>query len=105
MQKLKKVGVFSLAKFQTILMALFGLACGVLYSFGGLIIDVMVSLGWLSGTEMETPGLSEGTLLAFGALIGMPIIGALIGFVVGIIEGLLYNLYAKRFGGIKVELD
>ncbi|MEL7002357.1 MAG: hypothetical protein AAFN93_06430 [Bacteroidota bacterium] len=104
MQRLKKIGVLSLAKFQTILMALLGLVCGILYSFGGLIIDIMVSLGWLSAEDMETPGLSEGTLLAFGALIGMPLIGAFIGFVVGIIEGLTYNLYSRWFGGIKMKL-
>ena len=36
-----------------------GLACGVLYSVGGFFVDLF------------TIGLNRGTLLAFGALIGM----------------------------------
>jgi len=50
-------------------MALLGLLAGILYSFGGLIIDILVSFGWI--TSSETPGLSYGTVFAFGALIGI----------------------------------
>jgi hypothetical protein len=102
MKKNNKINLWSLAKFQAILMALIGLLLGVLYSFGGLIIDTLVSLGWISSSE--TPGLSYGTLLALGALIGMPVIGCVIGFVLGLIEAILYNLYAGWFGGIKMDI-
>ncbi|MFQ5677381.1 MAG: hypothetical protein ACE5G1_15945, partial [bacterium] len=83
--------------------ALIGLILGILYSFGGLIIDALVSMGWI--TSAETPGLSFGTVLAFGALIGMPIIFATFGFIVGLIEAFLYNLFARWFGGIKEILS
>ena len=102
MAELKRIIVFSFAKFQAILMALVGLIAGILYSFGGFAIDVLVSIGWISSSE--TPGLSFGTVLAFGALIGMPIIFAAFGFMTGLIEAFLYNIYARRFGGIKKEL-
>ncbi len=69
---------------------LIGVFLGVLYAFGGLFIDTLVSLGILNLSE--TPGLSIGTLYAFGALIGMPIIGALLGFITGNIGAFLYNL-------------
>ncbi|MDH3323685.1 MAG: DUF3566 domain-containing protein [Flavobacteriaceae bacterium] len=82
-------------------MALVGLLAGIIYAFGGLIIDFMVSLRWIS--TMETPGLSYGTLLAFGALIGMPAIFAITGFLVGIVEAMLYNLFARWFGGLKID--
>ena len=39
----------------------------VFYSFGGLIIDSMVSVNLLSPATWGTPGLGTGTLLAFGA--------------------------------------
>lgn len=105
MNEVKKVGVFSFAKFLTLIGALMGLACGIIYSFGGLIIDGFVSLGLLSPETMETPGLSVGTLLAFGAVIGMPLIFAVFGFVTGLIGALLYNLYARMFGGVNVEFE
>jgi len=98
-----RIRVFSFAKFQTVLGALIGLICGILYSFGGLIIDILVSKGWI--TTQKTPGLSYGTVLAFGALIGMPIIGATIGFLLGLVEAILYNLFAKWLGGIKIDFE
>lgn len=91
MAKVKKINVLSLVKFQAVLASLIGLVAGILYSFGGLIIDTLVSLGWI--TYHDTPGLGFGTILAFGALIGMPIIFAAIGLVVGLIEALLFNLF------------
>lgn len=83
-------------------MGFVGLILGILYSFGGLIVDSLVTLEWM--TTNETPGLSYGTLLAFGALIGMPLIFAVAGFVVGGIGAILFNIVAKWFGGIKIDL-
>lgn len=103
MKIIRKIKVFQFALFQAFLLFLIGVICGILYSFGGLIIDSMVSLGWLSPEKMETPGLSYGTILAFGALIGMPLIAAGIGFATGIIEAILYNIYAYLFGGINIS--
>lgn len=105
MERLKNTGVLSFAKFQAMIGALIGLICGIIYSYGGLIIDVLVSIGLLSPKSMSTPGLNFGTVLAFGALIGMPLIFAALGFLLGIFVALLYNLYAKWFGGIKVDFE
>ena len=105
MEKIKKIGVFSFAKFQALVGALIGLICGILYSFGGLIIDVLVSGGLLSSAAMETPGLSYGTVLAFGALVGMPVIFATAGFLLGLVEAILHNLFARWFGGIKIDFS
>ena len=103
MPKIKRVGVFSLAKFQAVLMFPLGLLAGILYSFGGLIIDALVTVGWV--TTSETPGLSYGTFLAFGALIGMPLIFTAFAFAVGIVEAVIYNLLAKRFGGVSLNIQ
>ena len=102
MNKLKKINTLSFAKFQALLMGLTGVLFGILYSFGGLFIDTLVSLEIVSPELASTPGLSFGTVLAFGALIGMPLLFAFLGFFFGIIEALLFNLVAKRFGGIQV---
>lgn len=103
MTKIKKVGVLSMVKFQTALGALVGLIAGVLYSFGGLVLDILVTYGWIISNE--TPGLSYGTVLAFGALIGMPIIFAVFGLISGIVAAFSYNLIAKLVGGIEIELE
>ena len=105
MRKVKKINILSFVKFQVFLMGSVGLLLGIWYSFGGLIIDILVSTGWLSSTAMETPGLSEGTLLAFGALIGMPAIFMGFGLITGFMGGLMYQWYYKKVGGIQVALE
>ena len=97
------MNIFSFAKFQAILFAICGLIAGILYSFGGLIIDVMVSIGWL--VSQETPGLSYGTVLAFGALVGMPLIFAACGFILGLIEAMLFNLFTKWLGKLSINFE
>lgn len=92
MAGLKKIEVLSLAKFQAILLAPVGLITGVIYSFGGLIYDIVT-----------TSSVNLGTALAFFALIGMPVIFAGFGFIIGLLEALLYNLFTNRF--IRIDLD
>jgi len=43
MIKISRLGVFSFARFQALLAGLLGLLAGVLYSFGGLVIDALGS--------------------------------------------------------------
>ena len=103
MKHLKRINVIQFAIFQSVLVALIGILCGILYSFGGFLTDLFVTLGLLSPEAMSTPGLSLGTILAFGALIGMPIIFAIGGFLLGIVEAVLYNIFAAWFGGLKID--
>ena len=101
MNEVKKIDPASLAKTLSYTMALCGLLFAILYSFGGLIIDTLVSSGRISPEIASTPGLSYGTILAFAALIIMPMIGACIGLLMGIISATTYNLLANNFGGVK----
>ena len=105
MKKITRIGIWSLAKLQGVLMALFGLFAGILYSFGGLAIDTFVTLGWLSGAAFGTPGLSAGTSLAFGALIGMPFLFGVYGFVLGIVSAILVNFSLKLIGGLNIAIE
>jgi hypothetical protein len=93
MAKLKRVGVLFFAKLQAIVMACAGLIAGILYAFGGFFYEL------LTGT------LNSGTALAFGALIGMPVTFAVFGFIAGAIGAFLYNLVARWFGGIEMDLE
>jgi hypothetical protein len=63
--------------------AVVGLVCGVVYSVGGFFYD------------LATIGLNFGTLLAFGALVGMPLIFGVVGLVLGALAALL----ARAAGG------
>ena len=99
----KGINLFSFAKFQAILFGLLGIACGFFYSFGGLIIDALVSLDLLSSQTMSTPGLSMGSVLAMGALVGMPALFAIIGFLTGVLEAILFNLWVKFFEEIEIN--
>ena len=102
MPKITRVGILFSAKLVAIYGAGIGLILGILYSFGGALIDILVRLGWITSTE--TPGLSAGTALAFMALIGMPLIFSAGGFFLGIFGALFYNQTAKWFGGIEIDL-
>ncbi|MEK9603580.1 MAG: hypothetical protein VW127_04055 [Flavobacteriaceae bacterium] len=102
MQKTKKINLFSLGKFQAVMGGLLGVFCGILYAFGGLLIDLLVSLEWISSTE--TIGLSHGTLLAFGALVAIPLLFSMAGFLLGLIQGLIFNIFAHWFGGFNIEI-
>jgi hypothetical protein len=69
------------------LMAFVGLACGVLYSVGGLVVDLL------------TIGLNRGTLMAFGALVGMPIIFGSVGFLAGVLVTFVANAVGSEREG------
>lgn len=105
MKKIKKIKVLPFAQFQSFMMGLVGFLFGIIYAFGGLIIDTLVTLGWLSADSMSTGGLSYGTVLAFGALIGMPLIGMAVGFAVGIVEAMIYNIVVRWFGGLTLVFE
>jgi len=103
MKKRNKLNILAFAKFQALLFGLIGLLLGFLYSFGGLILDVSVSMNWFQSEEIS--GLSYGTFLAFGALILMPLIGILIGFFTGIIEALLYTIWTQWMPSTQINLS
>jgi hypothetical protein len=103
MVQCNKIRVFDFAKFQAIFASLLGLVAGLFYSFGGLVIDVLVSSEILSNITYGTSGLSYGTVLGFGALLGVPLIFAFVGGVLGLFEALLYNVYVKWFDAIEIH--
>ena len=92
MEKSNKLRVFAFAKFQALLLALVGSLAGIFYSFGGAIYDLL-----------STGSVNSGTGLAFLALLGIPIIFAAFGFILGLLEAYLFNIFAKWFGGIQLD--
>ena len=94
MAKLKRIRIFFCAKLQATLMAILGLIAGMIYSVGGLIWELSVGIP-----------LNLGTIFAFAALLGMPVLFAMVGFTTGSISALLYNRATIWIEGIEIDLD
>lgn len=90
---LKKVGVLSIAKIQSILMIVIGFFLGIFYAIIAASVDK---------TEYATDPL---VMLGWWSIILMPIIYGIMGFVIGAIGAWLYNLIAKKIGGVEIELS
>ena len=81
MQKVKRIGVLSLAKISGIFFAIFG-----------LIVTVFAPIG------MKEPYFGTATIIVF------PILYGIVGFVGGLITAFFYNLVAGKIGGLEVEI-
>lgn len=95
---LKKLGVWSVAKIQAIIMALMGL-------FVGILVALATATG---GTMRSTEVTPEATLfqaMGYLSVIILPIFYGLIGLVSGVVGAWLYNLIAKWVGGIEMEFS
>lgn len=108
MTTISAIGVGPATRVCAGIMVIIGLIAGILYSFGGAIYDALVTLNWLhpaSSGAWSTTGLGAGTALAFLALIGMPILFGVCGLIGGAVGALLYNIVARRIGGVELHLD
>ena len=88
MQKVKRIGVLSLAKILGILYAIFGLVFGILFTIFG-------SAGF---------GVGMGPTFGSVSIIIFPILYGIMGFIGGLITAFFYNLVAGKVGGLEVEL-
>ena len=96
--RVKRVGVMSYAKISAIIMAIIGLVLGIFYA---------ILYAVLGPSAMQTAGAEVDPLMTIGPLviIVMPIIYAIMGFIMGVIGAWLYNLIAKWVGGVQVEFE
>jgi hypothetical protein len=94
MHIVKSVGVLSMAKIMGLIQACMGLIFAPFFLLIGM-------LGSLAGQDKNP---FAGVVGVFLALL-MPVMYGAIGFIVGAIGALLYNLFAKLVGGIELDLD
>ena len=96
MKEIKRIGLFSFAKIQTILMAIMGLILGLfdlaLSLYSG--IDVFPSIQTIAVTGM----------MGAWAVIFLPILYAILGFLFGFFGAMIYNLLSRYVGGVEIEL-
>ncbi len=92
---IKRINVLKLAIFQGALMAAFGLIAGLfVLVFGSM-------LGKMGGDQVGAVGLIGGV----GAVIFLPILYGIFGFIGGAIGAFIYNLVAGVVGGIEIEVE
>lgn len=69
-----------------------GFIYGILYGVGGIVIDAAKN------------DINEGTILALLAIIGAPIIFSTTGCCLAFVTAFTYNAFAKKIGGIRIEI-
>ena len=99
----RRVGVFSLAKIQALLMFVIGLFIGVIY--GLIFILLGATMSSLSRRDDQLMGGVSSVVVGIAMMIGIPIFYGVLGFIGGLITGAVYNLAAGVVGGLKLELE
>jgi hypothetical protein len=90
---LKRIDPLTTAKLEALLMGIFGLIIGFVYGIFG------AAFGAIGGSALIGAGIG------IAAIILLPIMYAVIGFLAGLIGAALYNLVAGWIGGIKMEFS
>jgi hypothetical protein len=98
MQEIKKFDVLSVAKIEGAMGAVIGFIIGLIWAAIGIVI---FDFAGMAGAAMP-----RWASIFFGgaAIIIMPIVYAILGFIGGIIVAFIYNVLAGWIGGVKIEL-
>jgi hypothetical protein len=101
---IRRFGIFSVAKMQSLVMFVIGLIVGVLYGLIFMLVGASLSAFGARGEVSPASGVPSIVVGVF-LMIGVPIIYAVLGFIGGAIGALVYNLAAGMIGGIKFDLE
>jgi len=101
--RIKKLGVLSFAKIQSLVMLVVSLLISIPY---GLIIIVYSLFGasMVGGNASYAVG-GGGVVVGILVMVGLPIFYAIIGFIFGAISALVYNLFSGLVGGVEIEVE
>jgi hypothetical protein len=97
---IRRIGVLSLGKISAAIHGAIGLVLGVIFALASLIGGAM---GQAARDASVPPALSM--LFGFAAIIFMPLIYAVLGFVIGILSAFVYNAVAKLAGGVELDVE
>ena len=92
---INRVGPLSCAKVAGVLYALVG-------ALAGCVVALAAMAGGLASDGVELPGL--GMAVGLGAIIMLPLLYGVLGFVGTLIGAWLYNLVAAMVGGIELDI-
>jgi hypothetical protein len=94
--RIKRVDPMSLGKFTGVLCAVMGLVFGALFALSSL-----VGMAGFGGSRGGLIGLIFGV----GAIVFLPILYGIFGFIGGLIQGFVYNIAAGMMGGIDITVE
>ena len=95
MKKIIKIGAVSLGKIFAVMYAIMGLI------FGGLVTIFSI----LGSALFSSEGGGGGILFGIGAIIFLPILYGVLGFIFGAFAGWIFNLATKWAGGLEIEFE
>jgi hypothetical protein len=101
---IKRFGIFSVAKMQSLVMFVIGIIIGVIYGLFFMLFGAAISALGVRGEGAAAGGVSS-IIIGIVMMIAIPIFYAIIGFIGGAIGALVYNLAAGMIGGIKFDLE
>ena len=93
MRRVSRIGVLSLGK-----------VLGAMYGLMGLLGGIFLAIASFFGAAFGDAGGFGAFLGGIGAVVFLPLIYGVAGFVGGLLTGWLYNLIAGLTGGLEVEL-
>jgi len=89
---------------QSLLMFVIGVIIGVIYGLLFMIFGAAMFAAMPRGDNQLAGGVST-IVIGVVMMIGIPIFYAILGFIGGLISGVVYNLAAGIVGGIKLDLE
>jgi len=101
---IRRFGVLSVAKMQSLVMFGVGLLIGVIYGLIFIVFGAAITAMGSSGRDATAGGIST-VVIGIVLMIVIPIMYAIIGFIIGCVWALVYNLAAGMIGGIKFDLE
>lgn len=95
---IKSVGVMSVARIAAAIYGIFGLIAGVLLSLAaaggfGVSDEVSSQVSWM------------GPFFGFGAILALPVVYFILGFLGGGIGGWVFNNAARAMGGLEIVVE
>jgi len=95
MTKIKEIGPLSCAKIFGVLYGLMGLIFGAIMSLFSLVSSIAL---------LDMPRMF-GVLFGIGAIIFLPLLYGVLGFISGLIMAYLYNIIASWVGGLEIKIS
>src|SRR3989344_7209833 len=99
MQKLKKLGVMSVAKVYAVIAAIYVVVPGMAIAILG------AGFASIMGAANYGPGAEMFAGFGIASIIVLPILFAVFGFIAGAICAFIFNIVVKFVGGIEIELE
>jgi hypothetical protein len=101
---IRRFGVLSVAKMQSLVMFVLGLVIGVIYGLIFIIFGAAIT-AMAPNSDNAVAGGVPTIVIGVVLMIVIPIMYAVLGFIIGCIWALVYNLAAGVVGGIKFDLE